>query len=202
MVYKYFLRKIYILFLLIIIFPLVVYADVKNNNTEKEEKVKEEPPKIGNFSLRGSQQPGSLIGIGQNILDKNQLQLYLFGDYFEGVRQHMVDLMPSLLYGITDSLSIFLTLPVAVSYKYNENHSSGLGDASIQLEYAYYTKETFRYSEEATIVASMKLPTGSDKKQPPTGMGSPSFLVGAGYQKYVYKMVWIYFSGNSFDDAS
>lgn len=153
------------------------------HTTKNEKNSKEEPPKIGNFSLPLSQQPGSLIGIGQNILNKNQAQLYLFADYFKGVRQHMLDIMPSFLYGITDNFSIFITLPIAASYKYEDNHSSGLGDASFQFEYAYYTKDTKKYSEEATIIANFILPTGSSKKQPPTGFGSPSFMLGTGYAR-------------------
>ncbi|KTC80141.1 MULTISPECIES: hypothetical protein [Legionella] len=145
---------------------------------QKETKSDNEPPKIGNFALPLSQQPGPLVSFGQNIIEKNETLLFLFADDFAGVEKHFVDVMPSILYGITDDLSIFINAPMAVSYVQNEKKSSGFEDAFLQLEDAFYTKKTSSFVEQATLVMNLTLPTGSAQKQPPTGFGSPSFFIG------------------------
>ena len=136
-------------------------------------------PKTGNFGLPVSQQPGPLIGFGQNILGKNETQIFLFADDFAGVRKHFIDLIPGLLYGISDTFSIFVNVPIAVSYQQNGNRSAGFEDAFVQLEDAFYTQNTTTYQEQATIVGNITFPTGSTQKQPPTGSGSPTFFLGA-----------------------
>ena len=136
-------------------------------------------PGKGNFALPSSQQPGALVSFGQNIVDKNTTQLLLTVDDLTGVDKHFIDAAPQLLYGVTEHLSVLLSTPYAVSYKTNNNHSSGLEDALAQLEYAFYSKTTNEISEQATIVTRITFPTGSVQKNPPTGSGSPSFLLGA-----------------------
>jgi hypothetical protein len=150
---------------------------------EPEKDKEEGPPKIGNFSLDSSQQIGPLVSFGQNIVDKNQLQLFLFSDYYKGSKKHFGDIFPFLLFGITDSFSIFLSTPVAVSYRENGSRSSGLEDIFVQAEYAFYDKETIRFADLATLVANISFPTGSTKKDPATGFGSPSFFLGGTFSR-------------------
>lgn len=138
----------------------------------------ESPPKIGNFSLPTSQQPGPLISFGQHVLDKGQRIFFLYADYFAGKGKHSTDLLPSFLYGIEDDLSIFFVLPVAPRYKYQKTHSSGLEDFFVQLEYSPYKHDTAHYTDQITLLTSISFPTGDAKKVPPTGLGSPSFFVG------------------------
>ncbi|MCW8399409.1 hypothetical protein OQJ26_11465 [Legionella sp. PATHC038] len=138
-----------------------------------------EPPKIGNFALPLSQQPGPLVSFGENIIAKNETQFFLFADDFAGVDKHFVDVMPGILYGITDDLSIFINAPMAAGYVQNGKKSSGFEDAFLQLEDAFYTKKTSSFVEQATLVMNITLPTGSAQKQPPTGFGSPSFFIGS-----------------------
>src|SRR6185295_15751257 len=85
---------------------------------ELDGKEEEHPNcKIGNFALPTLQQPSPFISFGQNILDRNELALFLFGDDFIGKEKHFIDGIPEILYGITDDFSVFFTVPIAVSYK-------------------------------------------------------------------------------------
>ncbi|MBY0291973.1 MAG: hypothetical protein K2W92_01630 [Alphaproteobacteria bacterium] len=155
-----------------------------NNSSEEKEEIKQEtPPNKGNFALPTSQQPGPLIGFGQRVIDENQKQFYLFMDYVRGHKQHMADSIPSLVYGITDNFSAYLNVPIAVSYKQDKNHSSGWEDLFLQLEYAFYTNKTSHFTDQATIVTTFAFPTGSTKKQPLTGLGSPSFFLGTTFNR-------------------
>ncbi|MBX9622017.1 MAG: hypothetical protein K2X28_08385 [Alphaproteobacteria bacterium] len=156
-------------------------AEQKEKKGKKDKK--EEPPKVGNFTLPTSQQPGPLVSFGENIVDKNQTQLFLFADDYRGVKKHTIDIIPAILYGAADDLSIFFNVPVAASYKENKSRSSGLEDMFLQLEYAFYTNKTSELIDQATLVMNMTFPTGSTKKQPPTSFGSSSFFLGATFSR-------------------
>lgn len=139
-------------------------------------------PKIGNFALPTSQQPGPLLSFGENIIDKNVTQFYLFADKFGGVNKHFVDLLPMMVYGISDKMSILVTVPYAVSYREGPVKRSRFEDSYAQLEYAYYSKSTKTYSDQATVLANISLPTGT-LKFPATGVGSPSFFLGTTFNR-------------------
>ncbi len=164
------------------------------NTDATPEKKKEEPPKIGNFALPTSQQPAALFGFGGNINDKNEVQLYFFGDYFFGKNKTMVDLIPSVLFGITDEWSIFFNFPWTPILRDGHHKSEGLEDFFIQLEYAFYNKSTYTYVDQATVVTNITCPTGSSKKNPPTGFGSPSLFLGATY--YHVRVNWFLFTSH------
>jgi hypothetical protein len=149
-----------------------------NNDTKLTQ-----PPTVGNFILLSSQQPGPLLGLGENILDKGQWQTAMFMDDYSGPGVRAMDIIPGVLYGITDALSIFFNMPVAVDYKQPGQHSSGLEDAYVQLEYAYYTKNTHSYEDQATIVANISFPTGSSGVRPPTGNGAVSYTLGTTFNR-------------------
>jgi len=140
-------------------------------------------PAVGNFSLQASQQPGPMLSFGSNIIGKDQAQLYLFTLSDMGGRWDEVSTTPGLLYGLRDDLSIFFNVPVALTFDEQHFHSSGFQDMSLQLEYAYYTRETSKYNEMATVVGNFSLPTGSVRKVPPTGFGAPSWFAGATYSR-------------------
>jgi hypothetical protein len=143
----------------------------------------EQPPATGNFAVRVSQQPAPFIAFGENIINKNQLQAYLYGDYFHGPGQHTADALPYAIYGLTDASSLLVSLPVAVSYRQGSHSSQGLEDATFQYEYAFYTTSTTRYEEQATIVAAINIPTGSSSANPPTGSGSVSYFLGTTFNR-------------------
>jgi|688.fasta_scaffold110290_3 hypothetical protein len=167
----------------------------KNNGDKKdEEKVKEEPPKIGNFSLPISQQPAALFGFGGNIIDQGEIQWYFFADEFVGKKRFVMDLIPSVLFGITNDLSIFFNAPFTPLMRDGDDRSSGLEDFFVQLEYAFYNYSNYLYSDQATIVTNVTVPTGSIHKNPPTGFGSPSFFIGATY--YHMLVDWFLFTSH------
>src|SRR5688500_12596466 len=91
---------IFILSLLIMSFHLYGDDETKEKD-EKEEKIEEGPPKIGNFALPPSQQPSGLFAFGGNIVDKGEVQLYFFADKFVGRDRLITDFIPSVLYGIS-----------------------------------------------------------------------------------------------------
>lgn len=165
----------------------------KTEDAEDEENnEKEEPPKIGNFALPTSQQPSVLFGFGGNIIDTGEIQFLFFADEFRGKNKIVTELIPSVLFGITDDLSIFFNFPFTPILKEDHHRSSGLQDFFVQLEYAFYTKSTTTYVDQATVVANVIFPTGSSKKTPPTGFGAPSISLGATY--YHVLIDWFFFT--------
>lgn len=162
------------------------------NGEEDKESKKEEPPKIGNFSLPNSQQPSGLFAFGGNIIDKGETQLFFFADDFEGRNKRTIELIPNMVYGITDQWSILFAVPYTPLLQEGEDKSRGIQDPFVQLEYAFYNKSTKGYTDQATILGNVTFPTGSTHKNPPTGFGSPSFFLGATY----YRMMvdWFMFT--------
>ncbi len=153
----------------------------------------DQPPcNKGNFSLPSSQQPGPLISFGDNIIERNIVQLYVFGDCLNKRNSNYIDLIPSILYGITDEFSVFFNVPIAASYKEEKHHSSGFEDLFLQFEYAIFTKTTNCTSDQITVVANASFPTGSLHKNPPTGLGSMAYFAGTTYNHISSK--WLYFT--------
>ena len=91
--------------------------NAKEGNKEKVEQVK-----IGNLALRGSQQPGPLLAFGQNIIDKHDLQAFVYPDWLLGKQKNLAEVAPSVLYAIRDDLSIFIELPVAAHFRLDGFH--------------------------------------------------------------------------------
>lgn len=141
----------------------------------------EEPEKEGNFSLPSSQQPSGLFAFGGNVIDKSEIQLFLFADDFVGKNRVISDVIPSFLYGISDELSILFNFPFSPEMLDGCQRSSGLEDFYCQLEYAFYNKKTKDYIDQATFVGNITVPTGDITKNPPTGYGGPSVFLGATY---------------------
>lgn len=162
------------------------------NNCNKEEDKKEKPPEIGNFALPTSQQIAPLFSFGQNVIEKNQKQFFLFADGYMGAQRHFIDAIPGILYQATDTLSIFLNVPYAPEYKDSDNKSYGIEDVFCQFEYAYYVHSTNEYADQATIVAYSAFPTGSAQKNPPTGYGAMSYFLGTTYSRAYID--WIFFT--------
>lgn len=162
--------------------------------SEKANEQEAKPPRKGNFVLPPSQQPGPLVSLGMNIIEKYQTQAYFGVNSFMEKRNHFVDISPSFLWGINDKASLLTLLPVAVSYKEGKHRSSGVEDATFQGEYALYSDSTTQFEEQASVVANMTFPTGSTRKNPPTGYGSSSFMGAATYNRMYEK--WFGFTAH------
>lgn len=164
-------------------------------DVKKEEKDSDKPLKIGNFALPTSQQPGPLLSFGQNIIEAEQLQLFMLGlDFAKCHHDYTTILVPSIVYAIRDDLSIFINVPISPISKQDGHYSSGIQDAFIQLEYAFFTKEHRTYIDQATVVANVTFPSGSIKKNPPTGIGAPSFFFGGTIARTAID--WYYFTSH------
>ena len=137
--------------------------------------------KEGNFSLITSQQPAPLIGFGDNILSKGQVEVWVYGDNYLGKHAEYIDIVPSVLYGITNDLSLLLSVPVAAKYQENAHSSSGFEDLSFQMEYAIYNLQYPCSNAQWTVVAAASVPTGSIHKNPPTGFGNMTYFLGTTY---------------------
>lgn len=170
--------------------------DVKCSCSSAEhEAIKyDEPPKIGNFSLPDSQQPAALFGFGGNVIEKGEVQLFFFADEFIGKNKIISDLIPGVLFGITDEWTIFFNFPFTPILKDGCSKSNGLEDFFVQLEYAFYVKTTCDSVDQATILGNITFPTGSVHRNPATGFGSPTFFIGG---TYFHTMVdWVLFTAH------
>lgn len=137
------------------------------------------PDKIGNFLLPTSQMPGPLFGFGQNVVDQDDFQLF-FNILQSGSKKiNYTTLIPGLLYGIRDDLSLFMGAPIAPLFKIDNQRSHGIQDLFVQLEYTLFTKTRMASATQATLVGNITLPFGSSNKNPPTGLGLPGFFLGA-----------------------
>jgi hypothetical protein len=181
------IKKRYSFFILIIFLAFSVTAKESENWTDHKVKIVHE----GNFALPLSQQPAPLFSFGQNLVDKNDFLVFVYPSQIKGPQNNFVEVVPSLLYGLTDTLSLFIELPIATKITYQNEKSHGLGDLIVQLEQVVYAAETPRSVNEITAVGHITFPTGSASKEPPTGLGSPSFFLGVTLSRT--KPDWYYF---------
>lgn len=190
--------------LIFIISPFVLCAKGGEENAKSDESKKapggatqqgaeeaEKTLKEGNLAFPPSQQPTPLVSFGQNIINRKELQAEFQLNEFKGDRQYFINAIPILIYAFTDNFSLLLSAPIAVRYREGHHHSSGPQDTLIQFEYSFYTKAYRTFYDQATVVASVTIPTGSTKKTPATGIGSNSFFIGGTYSRMGIN--WFYF---------
>lgn len=132
----------------------------------------------GNLALPTSQEPGPLFCLGQNIVDKGDFQGYFLTDMIGSKNNNFVQVMPSILYGFSDNFSLYAGLPIGVHGKLNTIHPTSLDDALIQLEYAFYTKDTPTYANQITVVANVQIPTKISRLHRALPLNPPHFLLG------------------------
>ncbi len=133
----------------------------------------------GNLALPPSQQIVPLISFGQNIIDKGDTIAVSVIDYLKGKNRKRTEVILGILHGVSDRSSLLAIIPVAAKFRENNQCSSGIEDCVLQAEYAFFQHTCLTYANQATVVGSIGFPTGSSKKQPVTGSGSPSFFLGA-----------------------
>lgn len=142
---------------------------------------KEEPQPIGNFSVPTPSQLAPVLAFGQLLIGEKALLPQFSGSYFRGDNSYFNTISPSVIYGIRDDLSIFFDIPFTPRSRSGSSHSSGIEDIFLQLEYAVYNLSRKDYTIQATVVGNVQFPTGSSTKNPRTGNGSFSYLLGATY---------------------
>jgi hypothetical protein len=143
---------------------------------ESDERVKQR--KIGNFAVTGTMQPGPSLGFGQNIINKCDALALVYPNWLLGPNKNFNEVLPYIVYGMRDDLSILLGFPTAVRFKSDGHRTSGSEDIIVQLEYAFYIRHMETVTNQMTLVASFLFPAGNDCINPPTGFGSPSFFLG------------------------
>ncbi len=156
--------------------------DKEKKDDKKDDKEESKSLKIGNLALPNSQQPGPMVGIGENIIDQGQSQIFLFFDDFLGRKKFFTDVIPGYLYGITDDFSVFFNFPVAPKFGDGPFYSSGLEDLFAQFEYAYYTREELTFLDQGTVLLAFFIPSGSITKIPNTGFG-PLLFAGTTFSR-------------------
>jgi hypothetical protein len=140
-------------------------------------------PKTGNFSLPTSQQPGSLLAIGQTIVDKGQRQINLLLQSVQYQGGYETSFNPNFTYGFKDELAMQIVVPYYMQNKNIDLRSEGLADLELQFEYAYYNKDSKTYSDQGTALVEFLFPTGSTQKDPATGAGAMSALFGTTFSR-------------------
>lgn len=152
---------------------LVTLSVIHAKTEDDADRIKE-----GNLALPPSQQPGPLFGFGQNIIQQGALQFFTIIPSFQGHNLHLTNVIPALLYGIRDDLSIFINIPIVARFRRNNQCSSGISDILAQLEYAVFNKDSATAADQITLVGNITIPSGSSSKIPPTGFGSMSIFLG------------------------
>tara|TARA_Y100000588_G_C14116932_1_gene865585 strand:- start:559 stop:1164 length:606 start_codon:yes stop_codon:yes gene_type:complete len=71
-----------------------------------------------------------------------------------------------------------LTLPYAIKFKEDMFSSTGLIDSNIQMEKVIFSNIGIQHQLEISLVGRTTVPTGSIKKVPATGLGTPSAFGG------------------------
>ena len=159
-------------FVILFFFPLFSFA-----RSKLPEKL--QAPKIGNFALPGSQQVFPLISFGQAIIGQNVLLLDApLNATFSTQNTYSIKTGFEALWGVTDRLSLFASVPFAIQNRSGENHSSGFQDMKFEFEGAIYENGDPTHVVMWTLVGNVTAPTGSVSKNPTTGLGAPSFFAG------------------------
>ena len=130
---------------------------------------------IGNLALASSQQPGPLIGFGQNILGKKDLQFFCYVSDLVGCHKNFTTIMPAVLYGIQDNLSVLVELPIAAAFEINDQSYQGVQDLLLQFEYAVFDQMKLEVTNQVTLVANVSVPTGFESGNHQQNFGSSSF---------------------------
>jgi hypothetical protein len=158
--------------IIFIIFVACLNVIAKESGDDEVHQVK-----VGNFAVRGTMQPGPLLGFGQNIVDQYDTLGVFYSVFNLGKDLNFTHIVPEVLYGLRDDLSIILAFPIAKN-KYQNHSSSGMSDVVVQLEYAIFGDHKPTYTNQISLVGSMAFPSGNECKNPSIGFGSPSFFLG------------------------
>lgn len=131
----------------------------------------------GNLALPTSQQPGPLFSFGQNIVDEQDVLVYEYVNYINAQNRKITQSVTSLLYGLSEHASLFISIPVMTGSVYTK-HVRGMQDIIVQGEYAWYTYSSEQREFMATLVANISFPTAKNNAILPLGLGSIGFFAG------------------------
>ncbi|MBI2344914.1 hypothetical protein HYV10_02465 [Candidatus Dependentiae bacterium] len=156
---------------------IILVLNFKNSFLYSENQ-KIEQLKMGNLALPSSQQPGPLIGFGQNMLDKGELQIFSYFDYLRGNDKKFTEIIPTLLYAFTDNFSLFLQMPVAAKFEENGDVFRGIQELIVQFEYSFYNTTTETATNQISIVSNIALTPDSPTKNIARGLATTNIFLG------------------------
>lgn len=165
-------------------------------------KIEPEQPHIGNLALPPSQQPSTLYGFGQYVVDKGDTLIGIAPSFRTAKNEWNASVVfPYLIYGIRDDTVFVCSLPIAAELHEGCHSSSGLLDAILEIEYLFYEYQTETSNWEVSIEGSLVLPFGSQSKIPATGFGSPAFFAGIIARYLSTEWYWYVSTGGLFTTA-
>lgn len=156
--------------------------------------------KKGNLALPPSQQPTPLFAFGQNAVDQGDVVTYAYFDQNKGQGFNFIEMVPGILWGIANNISLFITSSVSLYHEENGQHQDArVQNISPQLEYSFYVNIQKTFIDRATLVVNATFPiksktenTGSSQQTTALGSNSsqnqrnpganavlPTFLLGA-----------------------
>ncbi|HEX4069309.1 MAG TPA: hypothetical protein VHX42_04380 [Candidatus Babeliales bacterium] len=148
--------------------------------------------KVGNFALPLSQQPAPLFSFGQNLVAQGDFLAFLYVAQLKGKQKSLVEAYPFFLYGITDKLSLVISVPIAAKFQEEQYTSHDFEDLIVELEGIIYLSETSTSVNMISLLGDIAFPTGSTSKTPATGLGSPHFFLGVTLSRT--QLDWYYFT--------
>ncbi|MCX7115057.1 MAG: hypothetical protein NTW08_04045 [Gammaproteobacteria bacterium] len=145
-----------------------------------------EPDAIGNFSLPRSQRPAAFFSFGSNILNPGQLQGRFKPNLLKGNKLQYIGSNLDLLFGTSTRTSLLLILPTTPSETLNHHHVSGFGDMGIQGQYAVYQRISRSDTEQASVIARLSAPTGTQG----VSYNTASYFIGGTYNHSFVDWIW------------
>lgn len=114
--------------------------------------------------------PAPLFCLGQNIINKHEIFAGTTSCATFWHRDELTTFMPSLLYGVTDTLCLTLFVPTIIDHKNGGLYGDGLGDIVPGFEWAYLNKKDGGTSiTQATVLAQIKIPVSDNRPILTTG---------------------------------
>jgi len=141
--------------------------------TVEEESISlpNEPFKVGNFA--NLLWPSNAFGFGEFIFNKGTIAPYLSMLHTKNENQYSTELILQTGYGITNIVSLLVSLPITVNARSQGSLGfgnlelqckftpQGVGDLEVQFEWAFYQKASTGSFTQATIVSNVTFPTGN-----------------------------------------
>lgn len=153
------------------------------------------PPPQGNFAVPPSQMPGPLLSFGQFLVPPKTVQLQTGFEFINNRGEDADVLVPTAIAGITERLSVAVSIPYFLSLREADRWTSGLSDPSVTAEYAIFTRETKRSTQEATVVTSLSVPIDKTSGVPAKSLGVRSYFIGATFHSMGIKWYGFFSAG-------
>ncbi len=147
---------------------------------------------IGNLALPTSQQPGPVFCLGQNTMNKGDIQVLCDSNIARISNEKFLVMVPAMLWGITDNFSLYWGSQYIRERFINTNRLKVLDGGFLQGEYTCYTKKTITYTNQITAVAHFVASSGNVDPRLPLNIDSASLF--AGFTASHLAVDWYYYT--------